>query len=142
MKNILVALAVLHTHNFMNQTKMLNIMTKLKINFTSKLFLSFLFATLLIVSACNPDDDDEIITPTGDPTELAGNQNTPLLLENLFSDPSAVDYTVTGHWNINAVVEVEPGVNIKVIAGRRITVGSGGSFNAEGTAQLPIRIYG
>jgi hypothetical protein len=118
-------------------------MTDLKINFSSKLFLAFLFASLLIVSACNPDDDDiGDLPPTGDPTELSGNQNTPLLLENIYSDPTAVDYIVTGHFNINAAVEVEPGVNIMVVAGRRITVGSGGSFNAEGTAQMPIRIFG
>lgn len=108
-------------------------------------FLIFSLLTLFVFSfnACNPDDDDfPDLPPTGEPQELSGTINTPRVLENIYSNPNAVDYIVTGTLNIDAALEIMPGVNIEMTPGVRINVNSMGSLSAVGEEDMPIQIFG
>lgn len=51
-------------------------------------------------------------------------------------------YLFNGDTDITAAVTVNPGVNLKMEAGSRIDVETAGSFNANGSASMPIVIEG
>lgn len=79
----------------------------------------------------------------GDEPEILTSINTPTTLEVRFeNEEDKPDYIVDGRVNIDAPLTIEPGVHIEVRSGNRIQVNSEGQFNAVGTAENPIRIYG
>ena len=95
----------------------------------------------LFFAACDSDDDNGL-DPDIDPIILSGTQSSPLVLDNLFSNPNAADYIVDGTFTIDAAVTIEPGVRIAMKAGARIDVNASGSLSAVGTADEPIYIEG
>lgn len=104
------------------------------------LFFSLL---ILLVAACGKDDDgfnDD--DPNLEPITLSGTQDVPLVLTNIFNDPSRADYIIPGGWRIEAAVTVEPGVRFEMASGANIETRSAGSFAAIGTAEDPIYFEG
>lgn len=58
-------------------------------------------------------------------------QNT--VLEDIFDDPSEVDYRVSSTINVNAVLTINPGVRIEFASGASMDIESEGSIVAVGT---------
>ncbi|TVR80741.1 MAG: hypothetical protein EA412_04395 [Chitinophagaceae bacterium] len=102
-----------------------------------KNFSILLLLLSVLFLSCQKDDEDDLPT-TGTPIELSGTQDVPLTLDNRFQSATAYDYYVSGTWNLDAAVTIEPGVRIRMNASARINVRSGGSLAAVGTSDLPI----
>jgi len=94
-------------------------------------------AFVLLVVACETGDDESIISSR----DLSGTVESPTILEDIIEGPGA-DYYITSKWTLNAAVTINPGVNIMMKSGASIYVNEEGSINAEGTALLPIAIFG
>lgn len=97
-----------------------------------------LLACALAMFSC---DLIESADPINEARELTGDQNTDLILTDIFDGPGA-DYYVTSTWRLNARVTVMPGVNIRMESEATIYVDVDGSFSAVGTASDPINIFG
>jgi len=94
-----------------------------------------LSALVLLVAACEKDE------PIISSQDLSGTVESPIILEDIIKGPGA-DYYITSKWTLNAAVTINPGVNIMMKSGASIYVNEEGSINAEGTALLPIAIFG
>jgi len=97
--------------------------------------------SLCMYASCNKDEDFDD-DPNLEPVMITGNQASPLTLENIFNNPSTVDYIVSGTWSITAPVIVEAGVRISMQSNARIRISGSGSFQCNGTANAPIFIEG
>ena len=96
-----------------------------------------LSALVMLVGACETEEDESIINSQ----DLSGTVESPTILEDIIEGPGA-DYYITSKWTLNAAVTIKPGVNIMMKSGASIYVNEEGSINAEGTALLPIAIFG
>jgi hypothetical protein len=101
----------------------------------------FIAMSILLLFSCNKKEEFED-DPDLEPVLITGTQNTARILENIFSNPSRVDYIITGNWDITAPVIIEPGVRIAIESRRRIRVSGSGSLAAVGTTNAPIIFEG
>lgn len=98
---------------------------------------------LILLFSCEKDDsnDDDSNTEITNPVKLTGYQTENLILEDHI-DGSGPDYYVINDWVIRSDVEIQPGVHIMIKEGATIEIDAEGSFNATGTEEAPIVIYG
>ena len=80
----------------------------------------------------------EVIEETGEVIIVDQNITANTVWEDVFIDPSRADYRVTSSIGISADLLVEAGVVVEVVEDVFITVASGGSLVAEGTASNGI----
>jgi len=100
-------------------------------------YLVLVIGTVFLIS-CEKDNGND---PVGVEKELSGYQETNIILED-HVDGIAADYYVTGKWSVKADVTVREGVRIRMEADSKIEILTDGSFNAVGTPDKRIHIYG
>lgn len=108
-------------------------------------FLTFCALSIFIFAAvgCNKEDDDGMGgggNNSSTPITLGCSINNDETLTNHNAD--GVDYILDCNLDVIADLKVEPGTTIQVNDGYNITVESGGSLSAVGTAEMPISFQG
>lgn len=73
---------------------------------------------------------------------LSGEITADRILEDIFPDPTKVDYRVTGDVTVKALLTIKPGVVIEVDASKMIWTEGTGAIVAKGTAENKIIITG
>lgn len=100
-----------------------------------------ILAMAFLFTAC--EDDPVEPTPPGGPAGsdfvINKNINTYTVLTN---HKAGVDYEICGNINVSAELIIEPGVEIIMCSGTRVTIDQNGSLNAVGTDSLPIIFRG
>jgi hypothetical protein len=98
---------------------------------------------LTVSDGTDTDTDDIVITAEGvaAPINITGEITTPMHLVNRFTDPLAVDYTLTGTVYVNAQLTIDPGVRIQAASGSFLNVDEG-SIVAVGKADSMIVFTG
>lgn len=106
-----------------------------------------IIAMVFLYTACE-DDPIQPPPPPGGGGGDGGTTNKNLIDYNIDSKTTlknhltGVDYQICGRINVNAELIIEPGVEIVMCAGARISVGKDGSLNAVGTDANPIVFKG
>jgi uncharacterized protein len=107
-------------------------------------------ARLTVSDGKDPRSDEAVITAAAAPPTpqiIDANITSNRTLTNLFVDPAAVDYLVTGSIFVSANLVIEPGVRIQFVEATGFDIGIAegsnvGSIRAVGTSALPIIMEG
>lgn len=103
--------------------------------------LLFLILVSLAFTSCSSDDDNDGGGPGQSLERIVIDKNIDVdtVLKN---NRPGVDYEICGSITVNANLIIEPGVEIIMCAGARLTVAKNGSLNAVGSDSSPIMFSG
>lgn len=102
----------------------------------------------LEISNASGEDTDEVSITASSPTQptetvmIDDDINQNRVLVDIFSDPATPDYIVSAHVNVNARLEVEPGVVVAFEEDKGLSIRAGGSLKGIGTEERKIEFRG
>ncbi len=101
-----------------------------------------LFLMLFVALAwigCSDDDDNDSTPPVDDDTtEITEDITEDMTLTDINTTPGEPDYCIRGNIVVDALLTIDPGVEIAFAADASLQVSSDGVLIAEGTAENPI----
>ncbi len=97
---------------------------------------------LTISNNVGESSDQVMITALAATVSISGTYNENLHLTNIFEDPDAVDYVISGDVNIYERFTIDPGVRIAAMNDRTLRVRNSGVIEINGTEAEPVIIEG